>query len=75
MLFKIWIIFTIVNLIIFYRVRNEAIEAIKTDPRTADKCKDMTDEQIGKILSVLMLLTALSGPVFWLYILFNAIKS
>lgn len=52
-------------------IKDEAISAVKTDPRTAEKCKDLTDRQVEIIVHTIMILVSLTGPLFWLYLIIS----
>lgn len=71
---KFWCICIFINLLLFYLLRNEAIDAVKTDPRSAAKCKKMTEAQIERTVHLIMLLVAFTGPLFWVYVIINMCK-
>lgn len=71
---KFWCICVLINLLLFYFLKDEAIDAVKTDPRSAAKCKKMTEAQIERTVHLIMLLVAVTGPLFWVYIIINILK-
>lgn len=71
---KFWCICAVLNLLLFYGIKDEAINAVKTDPRTAEKCKDLTDRQVETLVHSIMICIALAGPLFWLYIIISYIR-
>ena len=70
---KFWCICAILNLLLFYSIKDDAIEAVKTDPRTVEKCKDLTDSQIEKLVHTIMIFVSLTGPLFWIYLIIRYI--
>ena len=68
---KFWCICAVLNLLLFYSIREEAINAVKTDPRTAEKCKDLTDRQVEILVHSIMIFISLTGPLFWLYLIIS----
>lgn len=64
---KFWFICVLINLFIFFLLKDLCKEVARSDPRFSDRFKDLSDDELMTQMWIAMFVISLSGPLFWVY--------
>lgn len=74
MVLKIWCICILINLIVFFILKDIAVTMAKTHPAVKDHFTDLSDKEILNKILFASFIVSLAGPLLWVYWLIKCIS-